>query len=65
MLFVFSTKGYMTAVDCLYKKYIAKLRAHDPACPLCHRVFEEQTEVEELITEVSSSAPYIVGNCLC
>lgn len=35
----------------MFKKYIEKLRTHDPACPLCHRPFDEQTEVDELISE--------------
>ena len=48
---VFSTRGHLTAVEYMFKKYIEKLRTHDPACPLCHRPFDEQTEVEELISE--------------
>ena len=49
--FVSSTRGHLTAVDYMFKKYIEKLRTHDPACPLCHRPFDEQTEVDELISE--------------
>jgi len=50
-IFVFSTRGHLTAVEYMFKKYIEKLRTHDPACPLCHRPFDEQTEVDELISE--------------
>lgn len=50
-VFIFSTRGHLTAVDYMFKKYIEKLRTHDPACPLCHRPFDEQTEVDELISE--------------
>jgi len=46
-----STRGHLTAVEYMFKKYIEKLRTHDPACPLCHRPFDEQTEVDELISE--------------
>jgi len=52
-LFVFSSRGHLTAVEYMFKKYIEKLRMHDPACPLCHRPFDEQTEVDELISEVN------------
>lgn len=41
------------AVDLLYKRYVQKLRTHDPACPLCHRPFDEQSEVDELVKEAS------------
>jgi DNA repair exonuclease SbcCD ATPase subunit len=51
------------AVDLLFKKYIEKLRAHDPTCPLCHRPFDEPSEVDELISEVNfTNRICIVGN---
>jgi len=50
--FLFSTRGHLTAVEYMFKKYIEKLRTHDPACPLCHRPFDERKEVDELISEV-------------
>jgi len=50
-VFIFSTKGHLTAVDYMFKKYIEKLRTHNPACPLCHQRFREQTEVDELVSE--------------
>ena len=40
------------AVEYMFKKYIEKLHRENPDCPLCHRPFEEQSEVEELISEV-------------
>jgi len=51
LIFAFSSRGHLTAVEYMFKKYIEKLRTHDPACPLCHRPFDEQTEVDELISE--------------
>ena len=57
--FVFSSRGHLTAVEYMFKKYIEKLRTHDPACPLCHRPFDEQTEVEELISEARPPLAFI------
>ncbi|EFN87868.1 DNA repair protein RAD50 [Harpegnathos saltator] len=37
-----------------YKEYIKKLSMKDPCCPLCHRDFQEQKKVTELIKEMES-----------
>jgi len=37
----------------VYKEYIKKL-SEDPCCPLCHRNFQEQTKVTDLIKEMES-----------
>lgn len=37
-----------------YKDYIKKLSAKNPCCPLCHRNFQEQAAVTELIKEMES-----------
>lgn len=47
-------KGHLTAMEYMFKKYIEKLRRHNPDCPLCHRPFDEQSEVEELISEMET-----------
>ncbi|ESO09026.1 hypothetical protein HELRODRAFT_168960 [Helobdella robusta] len=45
-------KGHLMAVEYMFKKYIDKLHKENPDCPLCHRPFDEQSEVEELISEM-------------
>jgi len=37
-----------------YKEYVKKLSVKDPCCPLCHRNFEEQNKVADLIKEIES-----------
>lgn len=37
-----------------YKEYIAKLSVKDPCCPLCHRNFQEQNKVTDLIKEMET-----------
>ncbi|KAL0115846.1 hypothetical protein PUN28_011015 [Cardiocondyla obscurior] len=37
-----------------YKDYIKKLSIKDPCCPLCHRNFEKQNQVADLIKEMES-----------
>ena len=53
---VTSEKGYLNGVQHIYKKYVTKLEKDDPDCPLCHRPFDDQADVRELIQEV--------GGCL-
>ena len=44
-----------------FKKYARDLQKNNPACPLCHREFDTDQEVRELIHEVNSGE----GVCLC
>ncbi|XP_024893942.1 DNA repair protein RAD50 [Temnothorax curvispinosus] len=37
-----------------YKEYVKRLSVKDPCCPLCHRNFEEQNKVADLIKEIES-----------
>lgn len=37
-----------------YKDYIKKLSVKDPCCPLCHRDFQEQQKVVDLIKEMET-----------
>ena len=37
-----------------YKEYIRQLKGKDPCCPLCHRNFQEQHKVIDLINEMES-----------
>ncbi|KAK2162319.1 hypothetical protein LSH36_100g02026 [Paralvinella palmiformis] len=45
-------KGNLKGVQYMYKKYQETLGREDPPCPLCHRPFDNQNEVEELIAEL-------------
>lgn len=47
-------KGNLIAIDFMFKNYIKKLHREKPDCPLCHRPFDEQSEVEELVTEMEN-----------
>jgi len=38
----------------VYKEYIKKLSVENPCCPLCHRNFQEQAKVTDLIKEMES-----------
>lgn len=37
-----------------YKEYVKKLSIKNPCCPLCHRNFEKQDNVADLIKEIES-----------
>lgn len=37
-----------------YKEYIKKLSVKEPCCPLCHRNFQEQNKVADLIKEMET-----------
>ena len=40
-----------------FGKYVDQLETdeRDPCCPLCHRGFDENSEIQELISEVGAS----------
>jgi len=37
-----------------YKEYVKNLSVKNPCCPLCHRNFEKQNNVADLIKEIES-----------
>ncbi|GAB6026870.1 DNA repair protein rad50 [Chamberlinius hualienensis] len=47
-------KGSSIGTQYLYNSYIEKLKRPDPCCPLCHRDFKDQQDVEELITDLNT-----------
>lgn len=50
-----------------YKEYIKKLSIKDPCCPLCHRNFQKQDKVADLIKEMEndiiSNQPHRLKMC--
>jgi hypothetical protein len=47
----FSKKGFLVGVDRIYKKYMDDLK-EKPECPLCHRAFSGDAEMESLSHDV-------------
>ena len=47
-----SEKGALTGSSHLFERYIRSLQRAEAQCPLCHRGFDGQTEVDELVQEV-------------
>lgn len=45
-------KGIYVYQVTAYKEYIKKLSTEHPCCPLCHRNFQEQDKVKDLIKEM-------------
>ena len=50
-----SKRGSYYGAKYFLEKYLRRLNEDTPPCPLCHRLFESQDEVEELISEVHFS----------
>ncbi|XP_050431773.1 DNA repair protein RAD50 isoform X2 [Adelges cooleyi] len=46
-------KGSVSTSGHLFKRYIAKLQAEKPCCPLCHRGFGSVDDVTELINDLN------------
>ncbi|XP_011873097.1 PREDICTED: DNA repair protein RAD50-like, partial [Vollenhovia emeryi] len=49
-----NTRGIYAYQATAYKEYVKKLTAKDPCCPLCHRDFDKQNTVTELIKEIET-----------
>lgn len=47
-------KGTLSSSDCMFRHYIQKLQQPEPCCPLCHRGFDVDADVRELINELNS-----------
>ncbi len=47
-----SEKGALTGSSHLFERYIRSLQRAESQCPLCHRGFDGQNEVDELVQEV-------------
>ena len=58
--FPYSEKGLIQSLEGIYQKYIKKLqdsKVKDDGCPLCHRRFETNRQIAELIDEVCHIEP--------
>ncbi|XP_022086826.1 DNA repair protein RAD50-like [Acanthaster planci] len=47
-----SEKGALTGSSHLFERYIRSLQRAEAQCPLCHRGFDGQSEVDELVQEL-------------
>jgi hypothetical protein len=55
----YSQRGSLLGAQHFFKKYAKDLEKDDPCCPLCHRGFDTQQDVRELVLEVG------LCPCLC
>lgn len=51
-MFAVSQRGSLTGAQHFLKKYVKDLEKEKPCCPLCHREFDTDQEVKELVLEV-------------
>lgn len=49
----YSQRGSLLGAEHFFQKYVNDLEKQEPCCPLCHREFDTDQEVKELIIEVS------------
>jgi len=42
----------------MFRHYIQKLQQPEPCCPLCHRGFDIDADVKELVNEVSCATTF-------
>lgn len=47
-------RGSLMGAEHFYKKYVQDMKKENPCCPLCHREFEQEQEVRELILELEN-----------
>ena len=54
-LLIYSKVGYLSGSGAVFGKYKSEMEneGRDAPCPLCHRPFDSETEVDELIDDVS------------
>ncbi|CAG2192451.1 RAD50 [Mytilus edulis] len=48
------TRGSLLGAEHFFKKYATDLEKDDPCCPLCHREFDTDQEVKELVIELKN-----------
>ncbi|XP_069688803.1 DNA repair protein RAD50 isoform X2 [Periplaneta americana] len=46
-------KGTLSSSEYMFRRYIQKLQQPEPCCPLCHRGFDLEADVKELISELN------------
>lgn len=47
-------KGTLSSSEYMFRRYIQKLQQPEPCCPLCHRGFDVEADVKELVNELNS-----------
>lgn len=53
ILSFYSQRGSLLGAEHFFQKYVNDLEKQEPCCPLCHREFDTDQEVKELIIEVN------------
>lgn len=54
--YAFSERGIIGSLEKIYSKYVTKLESsevHRNGCPLCHRTFNSNNEIADLVSEVN------------
>ena len=54
--YAFSERGIIGSLEKIYSKYVSKLESsevHRSGCPLCHRTFNSNNEIADLVSEVN------------
>ncbi|XP_070557933.1 DNA repair protein RAD50.L-like [Ptychodera flava] len=57
-------KGALKASQHLFGRYARDLQKTDPRCPLCHRRFDSEQEIQELIEELQSKLRKVPENLI-
>lgn len=47
-------KGVLTSSKYMFNKYLTQFQKHKPCCPVCHRDFERDDDVQKLIEEYTN-----------
>ncbi|XP_064608041.1 LOW QUALITY PROTEIN: DNA repair protein RAD50-like [Liolophura sinensis] len=54
-------RGSLLGAQHFFKKYVEDLKKNNPCCPLCHREFDEEQEVRELVLELQQKLRMVPG----
>ncbi|KAK3099688.1 hypothetical protein FSP39_008022 [Pinctada imbricata] len=57
-------RGSLLGAEHFFKKYVEDLEKQDPCCPLCHREFDTNQEVRELVSELRNKLRMVPNKLL-
>ncbi|ESP01817.1 hypothetical protein LOTGIDRAFT_139012 [Lottia gigantea] len=55
------SRGSLLGAEHFFKKYVSDLEKDSPCCPLCHRDFDNEQDVRELILELQNKLRMVPG----